>query len=268
MSTNRRSLVANAALGTAFFAAGAASAASPAAPSAPARARGRPSLEVQIQQDIAARKCSNAMNRYEMYLAQSFLHEALDQFALTMPDVQADVGFGLYYGPDSVRRLFLDLHEELVGDARKGTQKPGAFYVVTNTSEIVEVAEDLKTAKGSWVGTTVSTLGDATSGWRPRLGYARRVADFVNVNGQWKIWHYGVYGLISAPLGKSYTDPEVYEANTTKPRVYTGRLAADAPSGPGLGAMGAWRPDRSHYAVMPPEPYRTFSETFSYALRP
>jgi hypothetical protein len=219
-----------------------------------------------IDQDVAARLCANTMNRYEVYLAQAQLQDALALFDLTRPDVQADVGFGFYYGPDSIKRLFVGLHGYLEGDAAKGTQKNGALYAVTNTTDIVEVAEDLMTAKGAWLCNTISTPGDEKSGYKARIGYCRRVADFVNVSGQWKLWHYFVYGLASAPVGKSWIDPDVYSANQVA-NVFPPEFAPDAPRGRGIGTDGAWLPYRPVTAIKVPVPYRTFSETFTYALR-
>jgi hypothetical protein len=222
--------------------------------------------DLMIDQDVAARLCANTMNRYEVYLAQAQLREALALFDLTRSDVQADVGFGFYYGPESIKRLFLGLHGFLEGDAANGTQKNGALYAATNTTEIVEVAEDLKTAKGAWLCNTISTPGDEKSGYKAKTGYCRRVADFVNVNGQWKLWHYFVYGMASAPVGKSWIDPDVYTANQVA-NVFPKEFAPDAPRARGIGTDGAWLPNRPVTAIKVPVPYRTFSETFTYALR-
>jgi len=223
---------------------------------------------VAVQQEVASSQVRRCMNRYETLLSMGYIQRALAEFALSQPDVQADVGFGLYYGPDSVKKLFIDVHGMMLGDADKKTLKNGATYLLANTTDIIEVAEDLKTAKGLWLCPTLSTPGDEKQGFSARTGYAHRVADFVNENGKWKLWHYMVYGLTGAPAGKSWTDPEVVAANQVNRYGWIpDHLKPDRPQAPGIGAAGGWRPDRPVTEVQVPAPYRTFAETFSYGFK-
>lgn len=75
-----------------------------------------------------------------------------------------------------------------------------------------------------------------------------------------------VYGLISAPVGKSWTDNDVVEENMrTRFDWIPERLKPDLPTDVGVGAGGGWRPDRPILQVKVPAPYKTFGETFSYA---
>lgn len=240
-------------------------------PTGPACAgeNGKPSLEVRVEQMIAAREVENVINRYEVYLGEGYVTRAYELFAVNEPDVQADVGFGLYYGKEGMETLFVKIHGNLVGDVDKGGAKPGAFYCIENTTGIIEVAEDLKTAKGLWFGAGYSTKGNPERGFNAYYGMARRAVDFINVDGEWKIWHYMVYGLVYAPVGLSYTDAGVVEDNVNRTFPFTGELAPliPSPSAPGIGQQYAWRPDMAVAAVLPPEPYKTFSETFSYAIK-
>jgi len=236
---------------------------------ASAEERDKTSVDVRTEQVIAAREVENVINRYEVLLAQGYVSRAYDLFAVNEPDVQADVGFGLYYGKKGIEALFLRIHGELVGDVDSGGTKPGAFYCIENTTGVVEVAEDLETAKGLWFGAGYSTPGDPENGYRAYYGMARRAVDFIKVDGEWKIWHYMVYGMVYAPVGTSYTDASVVEANINKTFPFTGELAPliRSPSAPGIGQQYAWRPDKAMTGVLPPEPYKTFSETFSYAIK-
>jgi hypothetical protein len=68
-----------------------------------------------VRQELAARQCSNCMNRHETYLSMGHLQKGLDQLAPSKPDVQVDVGFGLYYGPASARKLYLEVHRVMEG---------------------------------------------------------------------------------------------------------------------------------------------------------
>jgi len=228
-------------------------------------------LELKIRKDLAERQIEKTINRYEGLLSAGLVEAAFELFAVSQPDVQADVGFGFYYGPESVKRLFVGLHGWLeLND--QGKLRNGALYIVPNTTGIVEVADDLKTAKGHWLCPTISTPGSPEKGFSAMPGYAHRVADFIYENGQWKIWHYFVYGILYYPEGKAWTDPAVYEAETGKPQDLSWipeQFQPDAPSdtAAGIGKEAVWRPDRPPTTVRLPEPYRTFSETFSYARK-
>jgi hypothetical protein len=225
-------------------------------------------MPVEVQQAIAALKVEKCMNRYETLLSSGYLDAALNEFALSKSDVQADVGWGLYYGPEYIKKLFIDVHGMLQGDVNKGTLLKGATYLVANTTGIIEVAEDLQTAKGLWLCPTLSTPGNEKDGFSGRTGYAHRAGDFYCENGQWKLWHYMVYGLASAPVGKSWTDPEVVEKNQVDRFAWIPEhLKPNGPRAPGIGAMGGWRPDRKVFSMKVPVPYKTFSETFSYAYK-
>jgi hypothetical protein len=221
--------------------------------------------ERQAQQAAAARQVENAMSRYTVYESLGRVGDALDEFALTEKDVQADVGFGFYYGEEGIRK-FCAVNGLLIGNSTDGTLRNGATHLYANTTPIIEVSEDLKTAKGLWLSASALTFGSPSKGFQPRTGYSRRACDFIYVDGRWKLWHFMVYGLISAPIGKSWTDNDVVEENMrTRFDWIPDHLKPDLPTDVGVGASGGWRPDRPIMQVKVPSPYKTFEETFSYA---
>ena len=127
----------------------------------------------------------------------------------------------------------------------------GGFQFHTLTSQIVVVADDRRTAKGVWY--TPGMVGGYNGGsWL----WERYGVDFVNENGSWKIWHLHVYTDFGAPvnLGSGMGGPP----GAGQPQVeasYQARI--------GYRELGA-----NSYPVLiprPPEAYRTFSETWSYA---
>jgi len=244
-----------------------AGAAVPTATAAPAGspAGGGPVRPRDVQQLIAAREVSNCLNRYTAMESFGRVTDMQAEFANSVPDVQVDVGFGWYYGADGIRR-FCEVNGLMVGNSNRGTVLNGTALLFGNTSEIIEVAEDLKTAKGLWLTWLAVTTGDAASGFKPRWGCARRAVDFIQVEGHWKIWHYFVYGLINTPPGRSWTDPEVVQSNQAEVYDWIPEpLKPNLPSSYGIGDAGGWRPDRPMVQVRVPVPYRTFAETFSYA---
>jgi hypothetical protein len=217
-----------------------------------------------LQQIAHASLVRNVVNRYCVYESLGRIPDMLNSFALSLPDVQIDVGFGLYYGPDSARK-FAAVTGILLGDSSTGVRRKGALNVFANTTDIIEVAEDLKTAKGLWITNAAMTNGSPSEGFNSRYGYFRRAIDLVNLDGTWKIWHYITYWLIDAPFGKSWIDPDVVEANSkTRYDWIPDNLKPDQPSSVGIGPMWSWRPDRPVTQVRVPVPYRTFADTFSY----
>lgn len=258
MDSGRRSTLAAGLLGLA----GAGTAAAKIAAGKPA---GKLELgERALQQLAHANLVRNVVNRYCVYESLGRIPDMLNSFALALPDVQIDVGFGLYYGSDGARK-FAAVTGTLLGDTSTGVYRKGAMNVFANSTDIIEVAEDLQTAKGLWVTHAATTNGSPSEGFNAHYGYFRRAIDLVNLDGTWKIWHYITYWLIDAPIGKSWIDPEVVEANLkTRFDWIPDSLKPDQASGVGIGPTWTWRPDRSSAQVRVPVPYRTFAETFSY----
>jgi hypothetical protein len=219
----------------------------------------------QFRQVVAAHQVSNCMNRYTAMESLGHVADMENEFATNASDVQVDVGFGWYYGATGVHR-FCEVNGLLIGDANRGSFINGATFLFGNTSEIVEVAEDLKTAKGLWLTWFAMTTGNAATGFKPRWGCARRAVDFIQANGEWKIWHYFVYGLINTPPGQSWIDSDVVADNQSANNDWIPEaLKPDRSSAYGIGNAGGWRPDRPMIQVRVPVSYRTFAETFSYA---
>ena len=128
------------------------------------------SLEQKIQQALDYQEVANVMNRYEWYLPAGQYDELVELFAKKTPGVRAEIGsWGLYEGTAGVKRLFGKggLHEYLQG--KTGALKPGVLFSQTNTTPVIEIAGDGKTAKGVWYcpghgtgpGGAGAALGDA-----------------------------------------------------------------------------------------------------------
>lgn len=126
----------------------------------------------------------------------------------------------------------------------------------TQTTPIIEIADDGKTAKGIWYSPGIAygavIKDDGTVGTSGMWFWEKYGADFVKEDGEWRLWHIQMYydntpeswGDEGEAIGSgggsdySYDNPDPYEA---------------------------WSPttlQRIHPQF--PEPYSTFSETFSY----
>ena len=191
---------------------------------------------------------NNLMSLHSWYHAAMQNDVELEKIWSKRPDVIWAQQTGYFKGMDSIRKYY--------GQKATPEVTEGGFVWHTITSPVVVVADDRQTAKGVWytpgVGGKLNKDGSGNAGWM----WEKYGVDFVREEGQWKIWHMRVYTDFSVPVG--------------------GRMG----EGGGMGApppqpswdhtyqhpYEAWAPGVSPKLVpRPPEPYRTFSETWSYA---
>lgn len=139
----------------------------------------------------------------------------------------------------------------------------GAMYgsIHTNLTPIIEIAGDGKTAKGVWY--SIGMMGNNMS--NPE----KYAADFVKEDGEWKIWHFMNLSRQPIALNGSREYPEELE----KPYGARGVLPGEDPTTTvHIHNIFKIATDLDIYdpKVVPkifpkfPEPYYTFSETFSY----
>jgi SnoaL-like domain len=212
-------------------------------------------------------------------------------------------------------KAFEDLkkaYPELAGMDAKTSNIGGEFAMHTSTTPVIEVAGDGKTAKGIWyspgLGLTPHVNGDSV-----QVGsiffWEKYAGDFVKENGQWKIWHLGMYydftpsfpdtmterlnkgtapkaqagGPGGAPGGGKGGPPQgggqaggappqgggqagaPAQSNKEKGETMTAEQIAAGGMLPNPYKYPSWSPDRKA-VITPkfPEPYDTFSNTFSY----
>lgn len=220
------------------------------------------STELMAAKAWAAREVENVMNRYEFMMSHDqfeYVYENL--FALDRPDVFFEVPFGRWTGAESLRRVIVGYHGSLCLD-EEGNPRPGVLFYNANCQPIIEVADDLKTAKGLWVcpGFSAKDLPDGT--YKCGEGTAIRACDFVydEADGRWKMWHYAVSGLTSYPYGTPFTE---YMEDNQSAAVRTFPSGTEADEEPHY--FWQYRRDRRiQYYPYIPEPYKTWEDTFSY----
>ncbi|MDR1573854.1 MAG: nuclear transport factor 2 family protein [Clostridiales Family XIII bacterium] len=192
-------------------------------------------------------------------------------------DVCLGLNEGWYRGFDAVRGYYLGMRDynAAVADAlqkrfpdRLGALSPeevfgvGSFRVNPLLCPVLEVAGDRETAKGLWYSqgshARVTEAGPAAY-WT--WGYC--AVDFVRENGAWRVWHLLRTDDIDVPCGQSWGKP----VRAYPPLPEFESLARRAPPEPTERAdlRRRYAPDRE-FAPPPriPEPYASFSETFSY----
>lgn len=175
----------------------------------------------------------------------------------------------------------------------------GGFIWHTITTPVVEIAEDRQTAKGIWY--TPGIVGeykeDGTN--NSQWMWEKYGVDFVRENGEWKVWHMKVYTDWSSPIGEAIgsnmggpggapggappeggmgAPPEGgMPPGVTADKQNAGETIGSelGPQGPGAASANwdynykkqyrGWGPNTTVEMVpRPPEPYKTWSETWSY----
>ncbi len=156
----------------------------------------------------------------------------------------------------------------------------GGWGIHMNTTPVIEIAGDGKTAKGIWYspGVVMNFTGQKDKDGNPLAQgtwfWEKYGADFVKEDGQWKIWHIQMYYEFTPPVGSEskWTNPnttrgamrEAAEQSEEEQAAFMGMRLPDA-TRPNPNPYAEWSPDRVN-EIRPrfPEPYYTFSETFSY----
>ena len=130
------------------------------------------------------------------------------------------------------------------------------WAIHTQTTSIIEVAGDGKTAKGIWYSPGIANGAvikeDGTIGISGNWFMEKYAVDFVKEDGEWKLWHIQIF-YDNAPetwgdSGEGFGMPNMPAPTRENPDPYQ-----------------AWSPTTLP-RIQPrfPEPYFTFSETFSY----
>lgn len=160
------------------------------------------SPEQRLARVEAYNAVSNVMGRYT-YLHTAGRHtESESLFALNTQGVRVEMMWGVYEGANSIHRLYSGMHVKTEGV----NDRKGQMHIHTLTTPVIEVAGDLKTARAVWVSPGVETGFFGTDEITANWGWAKYAADFIQENGEWKIWHLHVYGLFLSPYNKSWVE--------------------------------------------------------------
>jgi hypothetical protein len=214
--------------------------------------RAEPGAAQLAQRAADVQDIQNVMGWHVWYHAHYLNDVELDKvWVSTTPYVDTAVwaqNSNYWQGMDAIRAYY--------GPKVDQKTQAGAFQFHTLTSPIIVIADDRKTAKGVWY--TPGMVGGYRAGsWL----WERYGVDFVHENGNWKIWHLHVYTDFGAQasLGGGMGGPPGGGAGGP-PR---GMAKPSYDAKVGYRELGA-----NSYPVLvprPPEPYGTFSETWSYA---
>lgn len=218
-------------------------------------------LEEKIERQDAYHQIANLFARYEYKLHTGQFEDVEDMFALKSPDVRAEIGpWGAWIGEQGIRRCYTGLHRFLGEQGKKAGKDKGIMTVGVDCSPVIEVAKDGQTARGLWISPCMMTryIGDELqSMWF----WQKRAADFKKEDGEWKIWHYHIYGIFTCPYEKSPSEAGKWDPMENVGNVVPDEYKSDRPP------SYFWVYDPNEIVEIeppPPEPYNTFSETESY----
>ena len=237
-------------------------------------------LEQKMDRWEDQRALKNLMGKYANLLILNREGEIFDMLWSDAEDACLGLNGGWYRGPEAVRGFYAACAERnalvtsllkkrfplLIGDKSDEELKGvGPMKVKPMYTPLIEVAEDGKTAKGLWTcwgsHNKVEPCGPIA-----RWCWGYFAADFVKGADGWRIWHMQNTDDIDSVCGQSWGKPE--------------KLPEDEPAFAALREFSYpaftetetlreyYSPTRPHTGTPRiPEPYTTFAETFSYAVK-
>lgn len=204
-------------------------------------------LERGYERLRAVREIENIMGRYSFYHT-SMQHIDYLKLWSQRDDCILDMPWGGYDGYKGVERCYLEDH----GDRsfpETWDFMIGLFPMHTHTTGVIEVAEDLQTARA--VGCRRGRRPSRRTARERPPGRSKIGADFIQEDGVWKIWRMRVYGVFQAPYDTCWTDVPPYEGFVAE--THCDHPPREAPN---------YHPDYIYpeNEPLPPEPYKTYSD--------
>ena len=222
------------------------------------------------------RDVANLAGKYVTSLLLKQESQIFSAFWSGREDVCLGFHDGYYIGPAAVRAYYdaaaaataqksaflrALLPEQLGGLSHEALFGVGQLQSLPITTPVIEIAADGATAKGIWH--VLGSDNDVTpagplSYWS--LGYL--CIDFIREADDWKLWHVLYAEDIRCPMGENWANPQ---AHPTLPAFAPLENLPAAPYTIARCVHPQYSPERPFTPPPPlPEPYDTFSNTFSY----
>lgn len=158
-------------------------------------------LERLLEAKLAERTCQNLIGRFCHYQTAR-RHEDILAIWSDAPDARLEQPWGVYDGKESVKRYFTTecpTHEDL--EARRGD-----LLIDALSTPVIEVAADVKTARGAWFSQGLRTEKDEAGELVCKWYWTKQAVDFRYEDGQWKIWHMAIFPLLIADYETPWYD--------------------------------------------------------------
>lgn len=211
---------------------------------------GATDLVLHADRLMGGKKCRNLMGKYGFYFSAFRFKDAAGLFARRADSVLA-MPWGIYEGYESICRCYV----EQMGDRDAPGAEPslkGKMFLREFNTEILKVAGDGRTARGFYISMGqdgyVKANGFPQSDWV----WAKYAVEFIDDNGEWRIWKMRVIPVFTCPFEEAWTEDPAYRGFE-----FPG-VRPDRPL-----AKPLWRWSRAGaYPAEEPEPPRDY-ETYS-----
>lgn len=227
-------------------------------------------LELALAKEKAVTEIQNCMGRYA-YMHTGRMHKScVECFATGDPELSIEIGpSGVYVGPDAADRVYA------IGHNASEPISEGFLAEHPLTTAVIEVADDLQTAKALWISPGHESAWDADGkSFECDWMWGRYACDFKCVNGQWKIWHLQMFSTFRCDYYHSWADTPaddlVHEKMTKDDGtvIYTPMLKGVLPDRPTTFFEEFSKNRPVKYWPQPPKPYESFSGTQSMVGAP
>lgn len=226
---------------------------------------------IEIWED--QREIKNLMGRYTRALLHKEEGTILERFWSRREDVSLGRNQGWYLGRDSIGDYYglmarkMEQTDRMVKARFRGLPEVqaakgiGYLPMYALSSDLVEVAADGATAKGMWAVSGQDTEFTA-AGPVTKLLFGTLAVDFVREDGAFRILNMLYFEEICHPQGEKWWEAEkVRQPLPEFSDLKEMQLEPDVQ----VGLYAKWAPGRGvGQGPVPPEPYDTFANTFSY----
>ena len=156
-------------------------------------------LLTAMQKLEAYREIQNEMGRTIAAFNFRQADVVLNHFALDAEDVSLEYcDEGVFRGAENVRSII----QEVVGTP----VKPGEMLDLQLTTPMIEIADDLQTAKCLWWVTGAGAIPQEDKDPMAIWAWGQVAVDFLYTDGQWKIWHLHYFRFIKCDYKKGWVD--------------------------------------------------------------
>ena len=224
----------------------------------------------------------NLMGRRAFYHSAGRNDLEFELYAKSVDDISWGQNQGFWVGHDIIKKHYVTEHtESMESDLARMTKlypelandpknlNAGSFVIHSLSTPIIEVAGDGKTAKGVWYTPGAIGMTDAKGKLNGSWLWERYAVDFIKEDGQWKFWHIMVLTDFMASMDTGFsgtpTEAPIGKENAQDDQAAQPAAGGAAPFDIVVENYKSWSPVVTQ-AIAPrlPEPYQTFSETFSY----
>ena len=223
------------------------------------------SLEKRIAELERQVERANDRHAIEMLMAdmltcwsQKNMSRAGEFYAYEMPDVSTEVGDrGMYVGKEEMEKLFQVEYQI--------PKNEGNMLRHFLTTPQIEVAEDSKTAEGTWWTIAIETIMNKDDVPQAVWCFCMIANDFIKIGDKWKIWHAHWYILAKCDYEKGWaTDYDQWTTQWIDRNKY--EIANNVQVSKHAGAMTSWHNPYTpkwiqEAAPAGPVPYKTWKNS-------